>query len=581
MDAPGLLPSGIASSPAAKAVRPMTSGDLAKGAGFVVEEKALRRKAPTTMDERTIGVFRGIQSATSSLWFVQLIATLPLAGLASLFGFFGWNSASNGIRHWFIAPVQALFTTSVAETWQLPANSVIEARTMAEAAGKPTDALNARLPGWEEWGTKMRARVAAFFKPMRDAVGSWLDGFSKDGWIVKRLQSFTQWRVNRHAPKVGAAVDATHGFLDAIMQAPEKLGQTGKATAAEIQQATRLKEIFTPVFELLEQAKQLTGSERTAVLKRAQEMTLALIKQHGLSGAEAAIVHQLTTLVSSAYQSAKTLLGHEGALAQGVRGMVKNIGRIAGRIPLFYAIVGTGVVAGGIASMLSARHENRMAKRALKEMKEELGDAEHPIIRQASKIETTHRGRRWMSAGLNTASEAAYLVPATSAVGGMLVFGLGSSLPQVSQAITPENQVLGAYMALKQAEQGKVKLMPEQRAQLVGHLVAAVPAVTQNGGLHNRLVEPISVELVKRNLSTRELLQFIANPEKFTALTKDIAAQVKKADEAARAAEPKQAAESKSNANSAVSDKPHASIAAAKGTSQGRVLEAQRAVGQV
>jgi hypothetical protein len=281
--------------------------------------------------------------------------------------------------------------------------------------------------------------------------------------------------------------------------------------------------------------------------------------------------------IAAAAKPAGKAVHYAAALAGGTRAMGKALFQVAGRVPVFSAVVATGVVAGGIAAFLRAGNEKLTAKQALKDMKRDLGDANHPLITQAEKIEKTSKSRRYLAAGLNTVSEAAYIAPMNGLTGVMLVTGVATQLPQLATAIMPENQVLGAYRTLKQAEKHKQALPPQQRAELISHLVAAVPAVHHQGGLYNRLTQPIAIELASRTMTTQELLQFLASPEKFTALSKEIAAREAQKAEAAKAALKTPTAP----AVTAKTDAPALSIAAAKGTSQGKLVEPSRAVGQV
>ena len=556
MDSQGFAPSGLAPRPAKAATTKVPT----------------RARAPKpTAEDRAIGTLQTVQGTTSMLWLWQGLAWIS-AGPAWVFGKLGWKRGEFALRNWLQAPVNAMMNTPTSEAWKVQANMVDEASMLARQRGDQVRAvaMEARREGWMAYGGKLRERFMNFINPARQAVGARLDAAKPDGWLSRNLRSFTQWRVNRNAPKVDKAVAEVHELVSGIVKATD----LPKDSVA-------LQSAFSPVLKLLERAKTLQGEQRSAVLQEAHAMATRIAKQSGLSGAAVTKAGEMITAISAASQSASALVKHQAALAAGgARALAKNAMAIGGRVPLFYTIAGLGVLAGVTASMLVARRDNRQAKQSIAEMKNDLGDAHHPIVQQLEKAEQSQRGKRWLSAGLNGANEAVYLTPPTSGMGMALMVGANSALPALSQMLAPQSQTLSAYQTLKKADQGLVKLTVEQKAELIGHIVAAVPSVSSQGGLNNRLVQPISNELAKRNLNAHELLHLVAHPTQFTALANEVAATVKTNKEVAAA----KAAEEKPDLGAAPmikADAPSLTIAAAKGTSQGKLVEAQRAQGQV
>ncbi len=593
MDSQGFAPSNLAPPKSGVPSRAPTRGDAGKSA--IVTGNQVIHETPDT-DSRVIGFFKGVQGATSALWMVQFIAMLPVAGLAWLFGKFGWQSGSFALKRWVQAPLNALFKTSVAEATSLPANMARSAADIArESANPKTNAKAVLLEGkaaeWQTRGDGWRASIAKFFAKMRSDVGKWLAGISENNWFAKQMKSFTEWRINKHTPKVEKTVqgilEGGHEGkgLQALIGEPARLAQeaTEKALAPDAEKlakAKRLAEVFEPVHTLLKQAMETKDpAARKALLEQAAVKTEAIVKT--LTGADAKLAHGIRDGIQAAIKTATTLDHHVAALGAGLRGQVKNVMRMAGKIPVFYAIVGAGVAAGAVASALNAKRENKLAKQAVKDMADDIGDAKHPIVQQASRLEEKTKSRRWVSAGLNTIGDGAMLAPVNGMMGFAAVMG-ASQLPQVGQLIMPANQSLSAYMMLKKAENGSVKLEPQQKVEMLRHLVTAVPAFAKQGGVDNTLATPVAVEIAKREMSVRDTMRFLASPDAFMNLVTNVATEQKKINAStAPASSAIGAAPAAVAKPAAQTPTPALSIVAAKGTSQGRVVEPLRAVGQV
>ena len=608
MDSQGFAPSNLAPSVSGVPRRAPTRMDAGKSAIYtgnqVVHEK------PDT-DSQVIGVFKGIQGGTSALWLVQMAVMLPIGGLAGLFGWLGWKGGAFALRRWFQAPMNALFRTSVAEATSLPANAARSAADIARETKveKPRNAqkpmsekeladeqkaiqwrknkvaeLEGKTADWDKRGAGWRASIKKFFAETRAKVSAWLKSISSDNWFAKRMQSFTEWRVKRHAPKVEKSMKSLleggheHAGLQSIFDAPEamakKASESGKALDTEKHAiAVEQKKIFQPVFDLVKEAME---AKDPTVRKQLLEKALAEVETiiTTVTGENAKLAHGIRDGLKATLKTIGTLEHHVAALSAGLHGQVKNLLRIAGKIPVFYAIVGAGVAAGAVASALTAGRDNKLAKKAIKEMADDIGDANHPIVERASKLESKTAGRRWVSAGLNVAGDGAMLAPVNGAMGMVAIFG-ASQLPQLGQMMMPENQSLAAYMTLKKAEQGKLQLEPQQKVEMLRHLVTAVPAFSKHGGVNNALSAPVAVEIAKREMSVRDTMRFLANPDQFMKLVNDVAATQKKPTA------PNASAASPQAASAVQAAKPALTIMAAQGTSQGRVVEAQRAVGQV
>ncbi len=528
----------------------------------------------------TIGFLNSFKNATEPMWLVQFLGLLMIPVAWSL-DRVGLKSAANGLRGWIIAPTNALMNTRVRDGFHLRANAVDEAAKIMRNVGGDTatkaSALETRSVVLHGAAAESGKKWSTWFEPARKWFGDAIDNFSKSGfgkWVEARVKGFTDWRINRHGPKVGGAIDMA---IDSI-----------KASPTDVQ--AKLAGVLTD----LQAAKGLTGTTQAAALAKAEGQIGHIVK--GVEGAGAQAVHTVGDLVKTAKWSAETLVSHTTAAASGLRAMTKNLLRSAGNIPIFFAVVGAGALAGAAMYGLKARQDNKIARQSLKDMAADIGDAKHPMMIAASKMAKKQSSGRWMSAGLTGVGEGLVATPMGMGVGpgagkmGMIALGAGF-LPNLSQLLVPENHLLNAYATLKQNEQGKITLPPEHKIDMVRHLVAAVPAVNKQGGVDNRLSRPIATEIVKRNLSVKQTLQLLANPEQFTALTSEVAAAQKKIIEEA-------AAQKKANEETATqkpgevaatppvpakpkTETPSLTINAATTSNEGRLADIQRAMGQV
>jgi hypothetical protein len=96
----------------------------------------------------------------------------------------------------------------------------------------------------------------------------------------------------------------------------------------------------------------------------------------------------------------------------------------------------------------------------------------------------------------------------------------------LKEVLVDDRSPLQAYQVLKQAEAGNIAIKPEQKTQMVGALIAAVPGINSHGGIVNRMVSPMAAELAGQNLSLRELVRTIASPKKMQALAESVQAKM-------------------------------------------------------
>lgn len=446
----------------------------------------------------------------------------------------------------------------------------------------------------ESWHSALQKNAVA---PLRRGVGNWLDGIANSGfgkWMQARLEGFTRWRINSNTKAVEAALDGT---VNAIKAKP---GDTPKGwfqpKPVEHAVSPRMQSHMAPVARELDKAKGLTGKARVGAIGRAMDKVAGILKRTNLTAAERAAAGELQASVNALSRSTGILHGYEQALGKGLRALGSNFVGFVGRTPLIYTVAILGSLATAAAAFLSAKRENRIARQALKELKEDIGDANHPIVVQASKLEKKQSSGRWTVAGLSSLNQGLFIAPMNM----MMVMGGSMAISELSKIAVPENQLLNAYAVLKKEERKEIRLRPGDKAEMVRQLVAAVPAVTQQGGLNNRLAKPIAAELVKRNMSVRETMRFLANPDQFNVLAQEMAVKQKEIDArvaAEKAAAEKAAAERVAAAKAAkmngaaahtpqavapITDKPGLTINTGTGTSQGRVTDLQRTVtGQV
>lgn len=626
MDDLGFAPGGTVGRVARTAAR--GERRTVQGAGRAAAGQ-VAQKVEVSAEDRTIGRLQGTERNAWNLINFEFFGGVGATIFGGLAAKLGLKRSAVVAKSAFIAPTAALRKTTLAEWHQAPrhfmesvkgvaqdvATKTVDGQVAVDEASKAHPWIAGAERKAEQLGKSGKAfgdrvgnvtgkvtgpigrffgRITRFLSKTFPFLDRWSDGLANFG------RRHTERGLTKSMDKLKATFTTEKpGFWKSISNF------FTRAKPATIETPQELHGILAHVSE----AHGMTdAAARAAKLTEAKEALTKLAESKGISEGVAKHMGHVADALEHSHGLALSLEQHAAAAGGGLMGLAKSVGQRIGRTSLLNAALTVGITAGVGAIMMSTHKENRVAREALKDMTADIGDASHPIIVEASKMHNKQGGRRWVAAGLNSAVQGITLGTlgnmSGGAIGGVMAAQMG--LMGVGAMIVPENMLLNAYASLKQAEQGKMQLSPEQRTFFIKQLVGAVPAFAKQSGQYNTLLEPIAEKVAERNMSVRDTMRFIANQQQFVALASEVAATQKKAAEEALAAKqaaaaapaapatPKAANDdmpvaqhrtspetaSLSHAVAPAADKPTFSIAAARDTHQGRVVEVQRAVGQ-
>jgi hypothetical protein len=445
------------------------------------------------------------------------------------------------------SPIRALARTDIGRAHTLASETMQQASEVAQITGGKAQTMvsgmQTKAQGLRAGEAKVGKGIAGFFAPLRKAVGGWLDQRSATGILGKPLQWLTDWRLKANTGKVeqlrksaheGIREKLTHVAETLVEEAAKKKGTVDPKVLAAAKETDTL---FAPLKTHMAKGEGLTGVAKALHLEEAAKEVERLLQKGGLDKKAAKAAYEMRDALVQAASHERGLVGHTLAAASGsVRTMLKNAMKMGGRSSVLAGIITVGAAAGVAAAFAVAKKDNKEAKQALSDMKQDVGNADHPMIQSASKMEKKLNGRRFIGATAQAAGEGLNATMMGFAGGGMAsnaaMMGAQMGLPQVAQMLVPQNQVLNAYANLKKVEQQGVKIEPEQKLQLMKQLVAGLPSVEQQGGIYNRLTEPVAKEILSRNLNLRDTMRLLTNDRQFT----ELAAEVKGKQDALRAA---------------------------------------------
>lgn len=262
--------------------------------------------------------------------------------------------------------------------------------------------------------------------------------------------------------------------------------------------------------------------------------TEALAKGRKATGWAAGIGEHAKTMATHAEgweKSTKSFFKPIGDAIQGNtfgKALMNGMGRGAGKVSIFYALIGAGAIAGITAIGYKASAESRQAKQAFAALNKDLGgDTNSTFYRAVQAAQKSNHKSVLIRNGVKATGEvidvAAWSTMGAGMVGGAL-FG-AQMLTMKIDDFMPGNPFLGAYVALQKNDKGEIQLAPDGKVEAVRHLVAAMPAVAAKGGMYNRLAQPIAAEMVARNLSTQQIVQLLGNDAAFTQLSSEVEAK--------------------------------------------------------
>lgn len=239
-----------------------------------------------------------------------------------------------------------------------------------------------------------------------------------------------------------------------------------------------------------------------------------------------------------------------------------NAAQHVGRWPLLAGTTLIAAIAGTAAIWGERNKKNREVSRAFADLQVDLG-TDHPITRAAHASFSKQASRSTISAGLETAGEAAFVAmeayTSSKFTAGMGGFGLMGAMGAmgISQMIVPEHPLLNAHAVLKAESQGKAKLNAADRTSAVLQLLGAMPQEAAKGGPYNRLAHAEAQLLIKENASYAQIIDVLKDSTKHEALMARASGAMAEAANHAQAS-PKGAAEVKPMANGHANEMVHA-----------------------
>lgn len=501
-----------------------TPGTAARGTAAVGRSTvAVQHMSP---EERKAATLKQISDAGYSPWSAEMGA-----GVAALAGMgatkMGW-SRFGAVLKFFKSPFRAMNKTTFGNVANFRAATLMSASDVALFTGgrarEWTPALSAASAKALEQDRGIFGRIAGFFAPLGNLLGRLFDSPLLK-WMERPLEAGRGWRAKVTGKKSTAAMS---GVFETIKTRGEK--------------ATAAASILGTAESMAHSAEGLSGEARVSALRNAGDHVAELVRGSDLVGTEAKAALSVSSALHNAADASAAAFAHESAAGAGVRGLMANFGKMAGRTTLFQGAIAVGVAAGVAAVWATLKAENKTAVVALKDMEADLGDASSPYLQSVKQFTQKQKGRRVLAAGASSIGEVANMafmgMPAGGAgmgmgsMGGVMALQMG--LPMLGQTLVPENAVLNAYVNLQKLERGEVQVSPADKIAQVRQLVGAVPSVQPHGGYYNKLCEPIAAKIVEQKLSLRETMQLLANNEKFTAL----AAEVKAKQDAQHPAKP-------------------------------------------
>lgn len=465
-----------------------------------------------TPEERNAASFKGISDKAYGVWGGEMI----LGGLGSLAGMgaakMGFHRIGASLKM-FKSPFRMLNRTTFNDIHKARANTLSSAADVSQITGGTAapwaESLRDTSARALEKDTAIASRIGAFFAPLRKAIGNLFDS-SAFKWLEKPLEKLRAWRVTVNAKKEATAV------ANIITVATERAKKAGDLTALSMAES------------LAKNAEGLSGHALADAMSRGAEQMKGMVHGTELVGKEAKAVFAVGSAFHNAAQAATATAAHEAASGAGVRGLVKNLAKMGGRMSLLQGIIAVGAVAGVAAIWATLKAENKNAKKAIQDMTADVGDPKNPYLESVAKLTEKQKGRRVIAAGASSIAEAANVGMMSMTGGGMAGMGsmmaLQMGLPMLGQVIVPENAVLNAYANLQKTERGEAPMTDAEKIAQVRHLVGAVPTVVPHGGYYNKLCEPIAAKIVEKKLSLRDTMQLLTNHEKFTAFAAEVKA---------------------------------------------------------
>ena len=503
------------------------------GAVATADNLGLLHSHPVSAEQENINRLQSLRGTLTMPFNMEFFGAILGGGLTWVAKKAGWERVQTAIRSVTNAPFKALRDTTIGDLGKLPAHythalseHAKEAGGLAAANWKP--ALDNATEVMTKTSDTINGHVGEVISPARKAVARGIDRFEGTGVGKKLHGMFDTLMHNREAActvKCGKALGKAEAALTT-----EATGMFRKALNFITRKAPTTVPVgeLAPVMEGLAAAKGLEGVARIDQLKSVSAQLGTLMESGEIKGELAKRASDVSRYIGKTIGSAQAIETYKSAAGESLKTMVKTVGKAAGRIPLFSALVGAGVVAGIGASILIARKDSKEAKQATAELTADLGEFKDSGFMKA--IKAAHKkegGARIAKTGLEVFGGAVDGALMTMpGAGGAAMMG-AMMVPQLCSGLVPDNLLLGSYIALKKSESGELKFeKPEQKLELVKQLVAALPSVAAHGGIYNRLVTPVAAEMIKQEMPVKSMVQLLANDAAFNKFASEVNAKV-------------------------------------------------------
>lgn len=555
------------------------AGSFGKRANYTASATAPVMQAQDTIvqptedqDAKNIHALEGVQSAGSSVMMADAGLGLAAFAVGKPAEMMGKGKFRGFVDNYLRAPIWALRNTQINQVEQLGANFTEKAAHLHLKVGntEKADALFQKAAGKqaaaEQFGGKHFSPISSKASQVMAPVGRQLERLDETAFgraIGAPFRWFSNMRHNVVDNKYkvilnrGLQIENTGGFIGI----GSKAGNGSKAgVAIEGFNPDSILNLRNTTFS--SQAAHVEALD--AEIKKVTELGRDLMKK----GKPEEYKKLLGVAESLQEAKVQVLAKHwHGNVAQGGLGsLLKNLPKAAGRMSIFHALAGVGLLAGIGVTWMNSGRENKLSKKALVELaadvygvpaeavtKEMLNGANaHPLIQEASRVhEKASQGRTTISA-LETMNDAIFMGTMrgnTAMMHGSMGGGAYGMAPMLAVApqmminpmipggfslrdvLIPENQTLNAYAMMKQAEKTGMPLQPSDKIYLVRQMMASVPAIARHSGADNTLAPAVAAELVSQNLSTAQIIQTISNPQRFMALTREMMEKQKHATE--------------------------------------------------
>lgn len=522
-------------------------------------------------EARRIQALEKTYSAGMGMFMVDLGTALTAGVLGKVFSLFKFKSGTAFVDKWLRSPINALKNTEIGKINQFGLEFSKNAEELVRKAGDDAqaDRIAAKIPEKiKAASTSGESLFGGIGKSISKALHAF-DDTSIGRAIGKPIRAFANWREGVTANKQNALINNVIGVENksGLFGIGMKAG-TGAAPSATVprvntggiaalRDSTNVSAFDTQIKHLQDTAMGFLHEANTATTKEAAQVA----RGH----------YETVRGMAESLQGAKVNMlaknGHAGfkSASKGLGSALSKLPKLAGRVSIFNAIVGVGIAAGIAASWLTTKRDNKLGKRALRDMAADVygvsadqvtddmmfGANAHPLIHEASVMYEKQARGRVISSATYTAGD--LLLAGTLRSTGMVssgknqnaLFDLHSpllpimagqmALPALGQMMIPENQTLNAYAMLKKSEEIGQPLAPSDKMALVQQLMAAVPGIARHSGADNKFAPLIARELVSRNLSSKQIIHTIADPEAMVALSRDIAQKQQEAEEKAKA----------------------------------------------